>query len=76
MKIPNKRELQQIASNHSSEIDFKDFMKLYKEYTKEPYSLLVSDITSSLDNPLRFRKNSKKSKQYIKKLNKTNLNII
>ena len=37
MKIPNKRELKQIASNHSSEIDFKDFMKLYKEYTKGPY---------------------------------------
>ena len=37
MKFPNKRELQQIASNHSSDIDFKDFMKLYKEYTKEPY---------------------------------------
>ena len=35
MKIPNK--LKQIASNHSSEIDFKDFMKLYKEYTKGPY---------------------------------------
>ena len=37
MKIPSKRELKQIASNHSSEIDFKDFMKLYKEYTKGPY---------------------------------------
>ena len=37
MKIPNKRELKEIASNHSSEIDFKDFMKLYKEYTKGPY---------------------------------------
>ena len=32
MKITNKRELQQIVSNHSSDIDFKDFMKLYKEY--------------------------------------------
>ena len=30
MKIPNKRELQQIALNHSSDIDFKDFMKIYK----------------------------------------------
>ena len=30
MKIPNKRELQQIASNHFSDIDFKDFMELYK----------------------------------------------
>ena len=36
MNIPNKRKLQQIASNHSSDIDFKDFMKLYKDYTKEP----------------------------------------
>ena len=30
MKIPNKRELQQIALNHSSDIDFKDFIKIYK----------------------------------------------
>ena len=37
MKTSNERKLQQIASNHSSDIDFKDFMKLYKEYTKEPY---------------------------------------
>ena len=52
MKIPNKRELQQIASNHSSDINFRDFMKIYKEYTKEPYSSLVSDATLSSDNPL------------------------
>ena len=57
MKIPSKRELQQIASNHSSNIDFKDFMKFYKEYTKEPYSFLVKDMTLSSDHPLRFRKN-------------------
>ena len=38
MKIPNKRELQQIALNHSSDIDFKDFMKIYKKSTAEPYS--------------------------------------
>ena len=38
MKILNKRELQEIASDHSSDIDFKDFMKLYKDYTKETYS--------------------------------------
>ena len=37
MKSPNKRELQQIRSNHSSDIDFKELMKLYKHYTKEPY---------------------------------------
>ena len=57
MKIPNNRELQQIASNHLSDIDFKDFMKLYKEYTKEPYSFIVKDTTSSSDNLLRFKKN-------------------
>ena len=41
MKIPKKRELQQIASNHSHEIDFKDFIMLYKDYTKEPYLFLA-----------------------------------
>ena len=45
MKIPNKRELQQIALNHSSDIDFKDFMKIYKKSTAEPYSFLVNDTT-------------------------------
>ena len=30
MKIPNKRELQQIAQNYSSYVDFKDFIKIYK----------------------------------------------
>ena len=37
MKIPNKKELQQIASNHSSDIEFKAFMKLCKDYTKKPF---------------------------------------
>ena len=57
MKIPNKRELQQIALNHPSDIDFKDFMNIYKKSTKEPYSVLVNDTTLPSDNPLRFRKN-------------------
>ena len=33
MKIPNKREFQQIALNHSSDIEFTDFMKPYSVYT-------------------------------------------
>ena len=57
MKIPNKRELQQIATNHSSDIDFKDFMKIYKKCTAGPYSFLVNDTTLPSNNPLRFRKN-------------------
>ena len=57
MKIPNKREPQQIAFNHSSDIDFQDFMNLYKKCTERPYSFLVIDTTLGSDNTLRFRKN-------------------
>ena len=56
MKIPSKRELQQITINGSSYIDFKVFMKIYKKCTAEPYSSLVKDTTLPSDNPLRFRK--------------------
>ena len=55
-KIANKRELQQIASNHLLDIDFKDFMKLYKDYTKEPYSFLVNDTTLPSNNLLKISK--------------------
>ena len=57
LKIPNKRELQKIAFNYSSDIDFKDFMKIYKKCTAEPYSFLVIDTALPSDNPVRFRKN-------------------
>ena len=57
IKIPNKWELQQIAFNHSSDIDFKDFMNLYKKCTEKPYYFLVIDATLVSDNPSRFRKN-------------------
>ena len=57
MKIPNKRHFQQIASNHLSDTEFIDFMELYKDYTKEPYSFLVSHTTLPSDNPLSFMKN-------------------
>ena len=58
MKIPNKTELQQIVLNHFSDIDFKDFIKIYKKSTDDPYSFLVNDTALSSDNPLRFRKNN------------------
>ena len=57
MKIPNKRELQQIAINHSSDINTKDFANIYRKCTDEPYSFLVNDTTLASDNTLRFRKN-------------------
>ena len=50
MKMTTKRELQQIASNHLSDIEFKHFMKLCKDYTK------MSDTDLPSDNPLGFRK--------------------
>ena len=57
MKIPNKRELQKIALNHSSDTDFRNFMKIYKKCTAEPYSFLVNDTSLPSNNSLRFRKN-------------------
>ena len=56
MKIPNKRELQQIASNYSSDIVFKDFKKRYRNYNTKSYSFLENDTTLPSGNPLRFRK--------------------
>ena len=55
-KIPNKRELQQIATNHSSDIRTKDFINIYRKCIGKPYSFLVIDTTLASDNPLRFRK--------------------
>ena len=55
MKIPNKRELQQITLNHSSDINPKDFMKIYKKYAAEPFSFLVNHATPTSGTPLRFR---------------------
>ena len=57
MKIPNKRELQQITFNNSLNIDFKGFMNLYKNCSAKPYFSLVINTTLVLDNPLHFRKN-------------------
>ena len=57
MKIPNKRELQQIAFNHSSDIDFKDFINIYEKCAAKPYCFLVIDITLASDNFSHFRNN-------------------
>ena len=57
MKINIKRELQNIAINHSADIDYQDFMKIYRECTRQPYNFLTIDSTLLANNPLRFRKN-------------------
>ena len=56
MKINNKRELQNIAINHSADIDYKDFVKIYRECKKKTYSFLTIDTTLPASDPLRFRK--------------------
>ena len=57
MKIHNKRELQQIAIDHSADIDYKDVLKIYRDCKREPYSFLIIDTILPADNLLRFRKN-------------------
>ena len=52
MKIPHKTELQKIALNHSSDNELKDFMKVYKDYTKETFSFSVNDANLPSDNPV------------------------
>ena len=58
MKISNNRELQTIALNDSADIDYKDFVKIYRECTKEPFFFFLTiDTTLPASDLLRFRKN-------------------
>ena len=57
MKIQSRKELQNIAQENSGDIDFKDILKTYKDYTSEPYSCMIIDTTVPICNPMRFRKN-------------------
>ena len=45
MNINNRKELQNIAINHSVDIDYKHFMKIYLKCTKKPYNFLAIDTT-------------------------------
>ena len=56
MKINNKRELQNIAIDCSADIDYQDFMKIYRQCTNEPFNFLTIDTTLPTNDPLRFRK--------------------
>ena len=57
MKINNKRELQNIAINHSADIDYEDFIKIYRECTNESFNFMTIDTTLPTSNSLRFNKN-------------------
>ena len=54
-KLNNKKELQIIATNYSADIDYKDFIEIYKKCTKEPYNFLTIDTTQPVDK--KFIKN-------------------
>ena len=55
MKIHNERELKNIAINHSTDINYKDFMKICKKYTSKPYSFLTIDTALTSDDLLRLK---------------------
>ena len=57
MKINNRKELKDIAINHSADIDYKDFKKIYRECTREPFNFLTIHTTLPASDPLRFTKN-------------------
>ena len=57
MKTNKKREVQNIAVNHSADIDCNGFMKIYQECSKEPFDFSTIDTTLPASDPLRFRKN-------------------
>ena len=56
MKTENRKELQNIAINHSAGIDYNNFVKIYRECRREPYSFLTIFTTLAASDPLRFRK--------------------
>ena len=57
MKLNNTKKLQNIAINHSADIDYRDFVKIYRECTRRLYSFLTIDTTLPASDPLRFTKN-------------------
>ena len=54
MKINNRKELQNTAINPSADIDYKDFVKIYRKCTKEPFNFLTIDTTLPACDILRF----------------------
>ena len=57
MKISKRKELQNIAINHAPDIDYKDFVKIYRKCTKNRILFLTVDTTLPASDPLRFRIN-------------------
>ena len=56
-EVPKKPEIHQIAIDHFSDFDYKDFMELYRKCISKKYSLLVIDTTLTSDNQICLWKN-------------------
>ena len=56
MKINHRKELQNNPINHSADIDYNDFVRIYGECTRKPYSFLTIEAKLPASDPLRFRK--------------------
>ena len=56
MKFNNRKDLQNIAINHSADIDYNNFVRIYRECTRKSYSFLTIDTTLPASDPLRFKK--------------------
>ena len=57
MKLNNRKEFKNIAINNSADIDYNNFVRIYRECTREPFNFLTIDTTLPASDPLRFRKN-------------------
>ena len=57
MKVSSKEGLQQITFKHSQDIEFRNFMNLYKKRAAKPYSFLMINAILASDNLLRFKSN-------------------
>ena len=57
MKMNKRKELQNVAINHSEEIDYNDIVNIYRECRRKLYSFLTIDTTLPASDPLRYRKN-------------------
>ena len=57
MKIPDNKGFQNIGTSHSSDVNYQDFINLYRKCTAKPYSFNVIDATLESANLSRFRTN-------------------
>ena len=52
-----QKRVPKIAANHSADIDYRDFIEIFRKCNREAYSFLTTDTKWPSDYPLRFRKN-------------------